>query len=61
LNAYQKLWKPEDSGHIKRKKKKKNTNQPRILYLAKLTFKNEEIKAFVDKPKADSLLSVDLP
>jgi hypothetical protein len=42
-------------------KKKKNTYQPRILYLAKLTFKNEEIKAFVDKPKADSLLSVDLP
>ena len=34
--------------------------QPRILYLAKLSFKNREIKTFPDKTKGKSLL-VKLP
>ena len=39
---------------------KEDMCQPRILYLAKLSFKNREIKTFPDKTKGKSLL-VKLP
>lgn len=40
----------------------KNNYQPKILYLAKLTFKNEEkIKTSKYKQKADSSSLLDLP
>lgn len=54
----QKLCKPENSGITYLKVLKKITCQPRILYRAKISFKNEgQIKTFLDKRKQRKCIS----
>ena len=60
-DSYQKFWMPEGN-RLTHAKHYKEKNQPRILYLTKLSFESKgEINTFSDKQKLREFLSLNMP